>query len=146
MQQQAEIIAQSAGAAVPSPEAESLARQQVYGAIKARVLGAAAAPSSAGVTEEAGVASAQQQQAGTVQVLKDYSHMPITFASISSAAELARLRAHPDVASVVANGIARPMVMAGLELIGQPAVVQQGYTGSGGTVVVIDSGKWVAFQ
>jgi hypothetical protein len=66
--------------------------------------------------------------------------MPITLVSISSAAELARLRANPYVASVSADGIVRTMAMNGLDLIGQPAAQQRGYVGSG-SVVTIDTGE-----
>jgi len=135
----ARIISQSAGATLPQTQIENKARRAVYSGIKARVLGPAAQATSAAVIEEAGAASPQQQQ-GSVQIITDYHFMPITYVSISSAAELERLRSNPDVLSVMANGIVRPMSMnAGLSMIGQPAVIQQGLTGDG-IVVVVDTG------
>jgi hypothetical protein len=74
-------------------------------------------------------------------VLEDFSHLPITFVSISSADELARLRANPDVLNVEPNKVAYPAALSdALQHIGQPAVQAQGYLGRG-TVVVIDSGR-----
>lgn len=76
----------------------------------------------------------------SVEVLEDYSHLPITFVSISSAEELARLRAHPDVVNVEPNQVAFTATLSdALQHIGQPAVQAQGYLGRG-TVVVMDTG------
>jgi len=139
------IISQSAGTTIPQTQIDNIARREVYKGIKSKVLRAAAQATSATVIEEAGAASQQQQQGG-VQVITDYDYMPITYVSISSAAELERLRSNPDVLSVMANGVVRPMSMSsGLSLIGQPAVIQQGLTGAG-TVVVIDTGKLVTVE
>lgn len=139
----ARIISQSAGTAIPQTQIDNIARREVYTGIKSRVLSTAAQATSGTVIEEAGAASQQQQQQGGVQVITDYDYMPITYVSISSAADLERLRSNPDVLSVMANGVVRPMSLkSGLNMIGQPAVIQQGLTGAG-TVVVVDTGKFI---
>jgi len=136
----ARVISQSAGITIPQTQIDNIARREVYKGIKSKVLSAAAQATSATVIEEAGAAS-QQQQLGGVQVITDYDYMPVTYVSISSAAELERLRSNPDVLSVMANGVVRTMSLnSGLSMIGQPAVIQQGLTGAG-TVVVVDTGK-----
>jgi hypothetical protein len=137
---QASAVATSAGPELPARQAADIARRQVYAAVKSSVLGAttATATSTDAVVTEAGAAQPQPSLA----VVTDYSHMPITLVSISSAAELARLRANPYVASVSADGIVRTMAMNGLDLIGQPAAQQLGYVGSG-TVVTVDTGALV---
>jgi hypothetical protein len=108
----------------------------VYNAVKSQVLSAVARPTSAAITDEAGAA----QSVPSVRVLQDYSHLPVTFVSISSAADLARLRAHPNVVSVRANGLVRPVSQVAWEHVGQPAVLAAGWRGTG-TVAVIDTGE-----
>jgi hypothetical protein len=127
---QAQVI--SAASALPAAEAATAARLQHYRALKAR----------AGVLQgETGAASTDAEPLTSVQVLEDFSHLPITFVSISSADELARLRAHPDVLNMEPNKLAYPAALSdALQHIGQPAVQAQGYLGRG-TVVVIDSGR-----
>jgi hypothetical protein len=141
---QAGAISTSAGAASPG-DVLNAARKQANAAVKSRVLGpaaAAAAPSSGRgrvVDERGGASATAAAPGGGVAVVTDYTSLPVTLVSVSSAAQLAALRAHPDVASVVADGVVRPMGMNGLELIGQPDVLLQRYAGAG-TVVVMDTG------
>ena len=124
----------SAASALPAAQADTAARLQHFRALKARVLQGAAGAAS---TADAGTAS---EPLPSVQVLQDFSHLPITFVSISNADDLARLRAHPDVLNVEPNKVAYPAALSdALQHIGQPAVQAQGYLGSG-TVVVIDTG------
>lgn len=146
---QAQAVQQAAGldaeTTAASAHAAAVARRQVYAAVKSRVLGgggAAASPTASVVTESSsGAAQAQSQlPLAPVQVLADYSHLPITFVSISSAVELARLRSNPEVLSVKPNGVARTMGMqGGLAMIGQPAAAERGFVG-GGSVAIIDTG------
>lgn len=128
---------------LPPVKAASVARQQVFSAVKASVLGAAqqpVQPAASLVTTEGGAAATTAAAQGpTLQLVTDYRHLPLSFVSIRSPEELARLRANPLVASVTANGVVRTMAMAGLSMIGQPAVLERGYVGSG-TVVTIDTG------
>lgn len=143
---QARIISQSAGTDTPPPGADLQARQQVFAAYKSQLLGPAARPVPASqaaastVITEAGESAAAAQPGSSVVVVQDYEHLPITKVSISSAAELARLRADPNVLSVEAIGIVRAASLDGWEHIGVPAVTASGYTGSG-TVVIVDSGR-----
>jgi hypothetical protein len=130
---------------LPPVRAASVARQQVFAAVKASVLGAAqqqpVQPAASLVTTEGGAATttAAAAQGPTLQLVADYSHLPLSLVSISSPEELARLRANPLVTSVTANGVVRTMAMAGLSMIGQPAVLERGYVGAG-TVVTVDTG------
>lgn len=144
---QAGAISQSTAATTASPTAIHIAaRQQVNTAVKARVLGpAAASAGGAGsrTVEEAASTAAPAVGSGvvgSVRVVRDFSHLPITLISIGSSAELAQLRANPEVLSVTADGMVRPMAMNGLSFIGQPDVQAQGYVGTG-TIAVIDTGK-----
>jgi hypothetical protein len=135
-----QALAQSASLPPDSAAAVEIeARSQAYAAVKTKVLGLAAAEAVAsGSTLPTGTAPAPASP--SLQVLADYSHLPVTYVSISSAAELARLRADPDVLSVSPNRRVKPAASAALELIGQPAVAARKWAGSG-TVLVIDSGK-----
>jgi hypothetical protein len=130
---QAQVI--SAASALPAAQADTAARLQHFRALKARVLQGAAGAAS---TANAGTAS---EPLPSVQVLEDFSHLPITFVSIRNAEELARLRAHPNVLNVEPNKVAYPATLSeALQHIGQPAVQAQGYVG-GGTVVILDTGE-----
>lgn len=140
----------SSGIDLPTVKAVSAAHQQAYAAAKSSVLGVlrpavqptAAAVTPEPVTTEAGAATRTAAPAApgpAVELITDYLNLPIMHLQISSAAELARLRGDPMVASVVPNGVARKMTMNGLSMIGQPAVVERGYLGAG-TVVTIDTG------
>jgi hypothetical protein len=139
--QQPQAVSTAAGLDAPTVQTQSTARQQVYAAVKSSVLSSVRAPAAAvptataaSVTEEAGA------RTQTLQVLDDYSHLPITYVSIASAEEVAQLRASPYVASVQADGVVRTMAMNGLDMIGQPAVLERGFAGTG-TVVTIDTGR-----
>lgn len=135
-----QAAAQAAGLAPASTvDIDNAARSQVYAAVKAKVLGPAAAEAIA--TDS----TSQQRDAPasatpSLQVLADYSHLPVTYVSISSDEELERLRVHPDVLSVSPNRRVKPVASAALELVGQPAVAARKWSGSG-TVVVVDTGK-----
>lgn len=139
---QAQAISTAAGFDRITAQTVQQARRQVYADVKARVLGpaiaaaAAAAANTAAVTTESGPA---QAPAPSLQIIKDRRNLPITTVSISSAEQLAQLRAHPDVLSVVPDGYLTVASTAAWEHIGQPAVAAKGFRGSG-TVVVIDTG------
>lgn len=142
-------MAQSTG--LPPPHVELAARRQVYAAVKSRVLGAAAAASaSSTLTTPAGGNSSTSSSTGPsatqaapaqgpVQVLTDYSHLPVVFVSVNSPEELARLKSSPDVLSVAPNKRVRATSSAALDLIGQPTVARS-WKGKG-TVVTLDSGE-----
>jgi len=78
--------------------------------------------------------------AGDSDVVRDFSHLPIALVRIRDAGALVRLLARPEVAGVYEN---RRMVPAdtGLDLIGQTQASQLlGQTGTGKTIVVLDTG------
>lgn len=109
---------------------------QVYKAVKASVLGAAFVnPSSSLVTPEV-----TEEPQGSLQIVRDYSHLPIVAVRISSAAVLERLRADSNVLSVEPDLIARTANTKAFGLVGQPMVTASGYWGIGNTAVTIDTG------
>ena len=73
-------------------------------------------------------------------VLKEYSHLPITFLRVHSKAALARLIAHPGVVGIYENRLDQLFLEQSLPLIGQPQVAAQGYLGNGTSVAVLDTG------
>lgn len=95
----------SAASALPADQAMSLARQQVFASVKTRVLGAAVLNAANSLVGPELVGGGQPQ--GSLQIERDYANLPITAVSISSAAELQRLRAHQEVLSVTPNLVAR---------------------------------------
>jgi hypothetical protein len=136
----AQAISTAAGLEIPTEQTLAAARRQEFRAVKALVLDTApaTAPSAVNtITTEAGPQQATASPA--IQVTADYQNLPIAAVSISSAAELARLQADPNVLSVQPNGIVRAVSAAAWSHIGQPLAAARGYNGSG-TVVVIDTG------
>lgn len=131
----AQAISTAAGLETSTEQTLATARRQEFRAVKARVLEATTAPSASAT--EAGPQQATTSPA--IQVTADFKNLPITAVSISSAAQLARLQADPDVLSVQANGVVQVASAAAWAQIGQPLAAARGYTGSG-TVVVIDTG------
>jgi hypothetical protein len=148
------ISTRAAAEGMPPAEVLTAARQQVNAVVKARVLGGAAmqqqvrpgghtrGPAVSGAPPGAAAQGSGGGRAGHVAVVADYLNLPITLVSISSAAQLAALRAHPDVVSVVADRVVQPLLMNGLGLIGWPDVAAAGITGQG-TVAVLDTGGLV---
>ena len=74
------------------------------------------------------------------EVLKDYSHLPVSFVRIHSKAALDKLLAQPGVAGVYENMVMHATLAESLPLIGQPQVAAQGNLGAGTTVAVLDTG------
>jgi uncharacterized repeat protein (TIGR01451 family) len=73
--------------------------------------------------------------------LIEYSHLPLAFVRIKTAAALDALLAEPRVKAIHKNEIKWPVldsVSAGF--VNQPAVYARGFAGAGATVAVIDSG------
>jgi subtilisin family serine protease len=73
-------------------------------------------------------------------VLKDYSHLPLSFVRFHSREALDKLLAHPGVAGVYENTVKRLALAESLPLIGQPQVAAQGNMGAGTSVAVLDTG------
>lgn len=62
------------------------------------------------------------------------------FAAEVDAAALRQLEGDPDVASIEEDVVARPTLAQSVPLVGAPAVWQEGVTGAGWTVAVLDTG------
>ena len=75
-----------------------------------------------------------------IQVIKDYSHLPMSFVRFPSKAALVNLLANSDVVRVYKNEIRKPSLNQSLALIEQPPVAAAGRIGSGTTVAVLDTG------
>ncbi len=75
-----------------------------------------------------------------IQVVKDYSHLPMSFVRFQSKAALIRFLKNSDVVRVYKNEENQPLLNQSLPLIGQPPVAAAGRIGNGTTVVVIDTG------
>lgn len=73
--------------------------------------------------------------------LQDYSHLPMAFKRVRSAAALQSLLSQPRIKAIYANkALHHVSVPANLSLIAQPATHAVGYDGSGSTVAVLDDG------
>lgn len=72
--------------------------------------------------------------------LTDYSHLPLSFKRVRSAAALRSLLAHPLVRAVYLNKAFHRVGSANLNLVSQPAASSVGYKGAGSTVAVLDDG------
>jgi subtilisin family serine protease len=81
-----------------------------------------------------------QLPAAEVEVLMDYSHLPMALLRLHTASVLARLMDLPQVVAIFENRTIYPHVAANLQLINQPQATSAGYTGVGTTVAVIDTG------
>lgn len=75
-----------------------------------------------------------------IEVLRDYSHLPIAFLRFSSLPALTRFIARTEVLAVRENRTYRQSLAESLPLIGQPTVAGSGRTGAGATVAVLDTG------
>jgi len=73
-------------------------------------------------------------------VLIDYGHLPMVFLRLHSASALAHLVNISQVVGVYENRTIYPHQPANLELINQPQAAADGFTGSGTTVAVLDTG------
>jgi subtilisin family serine protease len=75
-----------------------------------------------------------------VEQLRDYDHLPMSLLHVKSRSTLDRILADPRVKAIYEDSPVYPHLASSLPFIGQPAVAGAGYTGSGKTVVVIDTG------
>ncbi|OIR06770.1 subtilisin E precursor [mine drainage metagenome] len=74
------------------------------------------------------------------EVLKHYSHLPMSFVRVSSRQALDRLLADPGVARVYRDRVEHMALAQSLPLIGQPQAAANGDLGTGTTVAVLDTG------
>ena len=78
---------------------------------------------------------------GDMELLRDYRHIPMAYVRVRNADALLRLLARAEVVAVFENKPLYLHLTQSLPLIGQPSVNQvMGRTGSGTTVVVLDTG------
>ena len=74
------------------------------------------------------------------ETVADYSHLPMTFKRFRSRTALQKFLLRPGVKAVYENRPIYPHLTYSLPFIGQPSAVTAGFSGSGQTVLVIDSG------
>jgi subtilisin len=79
------------------------------------------------------------QRGRTLRGLKRFQTVPYLAAEVD-ATELERLASHPDVEEVVEDVAHPPALAQSTALVGVPAAVSRGDTGSGWTVAVLDTG------
>lgn len=72
--------------------------------------------------------------------LIEYSHLPLSFKRMRTAAALQSLLAQAQVKAVYLNKAFHRVASANLNLVAQPAASAVGYTGAGSTVAVLDDG------
>lgn len=77
---------------------------------------------------------------GQVTVLRSYTHLPVMLVRVQSAAALAALSAHPEVARVHENAQYQTQLTESLPLVRQPQASGAGFGGGGTTVAVLDTG------
>lgn len=77
---------------------------------------------------------------GEHEVLKDYSHLPMTFMRVRTLSGLARLLEQPEVVRVSLDEAHRHLLTESGPLIKQPDVEALGKVGAGTTVAVLDTG------
>lgn len=75
-----------------------------------------------------------------IEMLRDYSHLPMAYKRFHSMAALRALLANPAVKAVYPNREFHPVLAVSLPFIGQPAVASAADRGNGTTVAVIDNG------
>ncbi|MCX7164154.1 MAG: S8 family serine peptidase [Rhodocyclales bacterium] len=75
-----------------------------------------------------------------ITVVKEYSHLPLSFVRVHSKNALARLLSSPGVASLHEDRVERLALAESLPLIWQSQAYAQGYQGTGTAVAVLDTG------
>nr|BFE64013.1 hypothetical protein GCM10020063_085390 [Dactylosporangium thailandense] len=75
-----------------------------------------------------------------VHVQTDYGNLPVQLVRVDSPSALSALAASAGVRAIALPGVNHRAASSDLELIRQPAAVSSGYTGSGVTVAVLDTG------
>ncbi|MDQ7787756.1 MAG: PKD domain-containing protein [Thermodesulfovibrionales bacterium] len=75
-----------------------------------------------------------------IEVLEDYSHLPMMFLRFKSLSSLNQLLNNPDVVRVYENRAHRHFLAQSLPLINQPPVKNSGRVGTGTAVAILDTG------
>ncbi len=81
-----------------------------------------------------------QLPANNASLIRDYDHLPMSFAKINGATGLNWLRSRPDILVIYENNPLYFNLSQSLPFINQPEVAQAGFTGEGVAVAVIDTG------
>ncbi|MGI8925974.1 MAG: S8 family serine peptidase [Tepidiformaceae bacterium] len=88
----------------------------------------------------AAIKTQARAQTGNIAELRDYEHFGLQFVRFQNAASLAALLRSPQVSGVSENAAHKPTLGQSLPLINQPAVAAGGYTGTGKSIAIIDTG------
>jgi hypothetical protein len=76
-----------------------------------------------------------------LEVVTEYSHLPLSLVRIKTPAALERLLQDPRVVTVHKNELKHPVLdSVNAAFVNQPAMLARGYAGAGSTVAVIDTG------
>ncbi|MBI3774208.1 MAG: S8 family serine peptidase [Gammaproteobacteria bacterium] len=75
-----------------------------------------------------------------IDLVADYSHLPMMVLRLRSAAAVRALVARKEVIGIYEDRLLYPVLTQSLPMISQPMVASAGYTGAGTTVVVLDTG------
>ncbi|BET58956.1 S8 family serine peptidase [Geobacter sp. 60473] len=75
-----------------------------------------------------------------MEVVREYSHLPLFFARVGSARALERLAGRAEVKGVFPNEARKLQLTESLPLIGQPPAAAAGFRGIGTSVAVFDTG------
>jgi hypothetical protein len=98
-----------------------------------------ARPAQARTAERRSTVQAEAMSAASARV-QNLSSLPMFIVRQASRAELTELLAHPDVAAVFEDDVARPTLARSLPLIGQPTAFAQNRRGANQGIAIIDTG------
>jgi subtilisin family serine protease len=74
------------------------------------------------------------------EILRDYSHLPMTVLRLRSLKQLDQLAGRADIIAIYADQPIYPHLTQSLPLIEQPTAASVGYTGTGATMAILDTG------
>lgn len=74
------------------------------------------------------------------EILHDYSHLPMTALRLHSRKPLDQLAGRADIIAIYADKPVYPHLSQSLPLIEQPTTASVGYTGTGATMAILDTG------
>ena len=125
---------------------QSEGRVRVIVGLRTRGLPVAAAAAGSGQAETRAGPIAQAQQALEVRMsshevtsIRRFRYIPYVAMEVDEAA-LEALASDPEVVSIEANGVVKPLLAESTALIGAPHAWEQGYDGSGQVIAILDTG------
>jgi subtilisin family serine protease len=74
------------------------------------------------------------------EILHDYSHLPMAALRLHSRKQLDQLAGRADIIAIYADQPVYPHLSQSLPLIEQPTAASVGYTGTGATIAILDTG------